>query len=528
MGFAPSDPPRKHGLMPFDDELLKKRQDLIDKGIDPYPYSFERSHTISEVRQRQEELMDKDVTIAGRLVAYRGKGKMIFADIHDFDGRIQLMLRKNEFDETMWEVIRRGLNLGDWIGVSGAVFVTQRGELSVKAMSLTVLAKTVVRVPIQKSKDDQSWNQLADPETLYRERYLHWITDPSVRQTMVARGKIVSAIRNFLDGRGFLEVTTPTIEMNYGGAEARPFETSIHALSNQPAFLRISPELPLKRFIVGGFEKVYTICQNFRNEGIDRSHNPEFSMIEWYEAFVDYDYQMRQFEELVSTVAETVTGSMKVTYSGKEIDFTPPWRRLTLLDGIQETLGIDAGSMDEDALREEFKKRELPLPKPFTWGHAIAELFGEFVEPKIDQPTFICDHPIEISPLTKKKRGDGRLVERFEPMVAGMEIGNAYSELTDPVEQKERFEAQKAMGEDKDGVDNHPMDLDFLKAVGCGMPPTGGVGLGIDRLVMLLTNSHSIRDVIAFPMMRSRDSADSNTETADRNTETAATETETS
>ncbi len=319
--------------------------------------------------------------------------------------------------------------------------------------------------------------------------------------------KIIARVRDFLDGRGFLEVTTPTIERNNGGAEARPFTTQIRALSNQSAYLRISPELPLKRFIVGGFERVYTICQNFRNEGIDRSHNPEFTMLEWYEAFTDYHYQMEQFETLVSTVAEQVTGSMKVEYDGKALDFTPPWRRLTVLDGLKEH-GIDASNLGEDELREEFKKRKLEVPKPFSWGHAIAALFEELVEPTLEQPTFVCDHPVEISPLTKAKRGDDRLVERFEPLVMGMEIGNAYSELTDPVEQRRRLEDQRKMGPDVEGVEHHPIDEDFLKALACGMPPTGGVGLGIDRLVMLLTNCHTIRDVIAFPMMKPRDGGD--------------------
>ena len=491
--------------MPFDEELLRKRQDLLDRGVELYPYSFERSHRLSEVRAQQEVLMAQTVRVAGRLLAYRGKGKLIFADIGDFDGRIQVMLRKNEFDDLTWEVIRHGLDLGDWIGLEGTLFVTQMGELSVEAKSLRILAKVVVRVPISKSKDDKDWHKLADPETLYRERYLHWITDPVPRRAMVARARTIAEIRNFLDGRGFLEVTTPTIEMNYGGAEARPFATTIHALSDHPAFLRISPELPLKRFIVGGFEKVYTICQNFRNEGIDRSHNPEFTMVEWYEAFVDYEHQMRQFEALVATVAERVTGGRKVVYGEREIDFSPPWRRMTILGGLRDVAGIDAAAMDVAALRTEFAQRNIQPPVPFSWGHAVAELFARLVEGTIEQPTFVCDHPVEISPLTKKKRGDDRLVERFEPIVAGMEIGNAYSELTDPVEQRERFEAQRALGADRDGVENHPIDLDFLKAVGCGMPPTGGVGLGVDRLVMLLTDSHSIRDVIAFPLMRSRD-----------------------
>ncbi len=494
--------------MPFDDNLLDKRRDLLERGVSLYPYSFDRSHSLAAVREEQESLLGSDVRVAGRLVAYRGKGKMIFVDIEDFDGRLQLMLRKNEFDETAWSVIRHGLDLGDHIGVSGELFVTKMGELSVAAKTLEVLSKTVVRVPIPKSKDDQTFNQLVDPETLYRERYLHWITDAAARRKMVLRGKIIAAIRRFLDDRDFLEVTTPTIEMNYGGAEARPFETSIHALSDHAAFLRISPELPLKRFIVGGFEKVYTVCQNFRNEGIDRSHNPEFTMLEWYEAYTDYRYQMDQFEALVSTVAEEVCGTTRVPYGDREIDFAPPWRRMTVLEGLLE-IGIDAANLDEAALREECEKRHLAPPKPFTWGHAVAELFGELVEPNIEQPTFVCDHPLEISPLTKRKRGDDRLVERFEPMCMGMEIGNAYSELTDPVEQHERFVDQRALGEDDEGVANHPMDVDFLKAVGCGMPPTGGVGLGVDRIVMLLTDARSIRDVIAFPMMRSKQDSES-------------------
>ncbi len=493
--------------MTFDEELLEKRQQLIESGTNPYPYGFERSHDLTAVRDHQEALLDKEVRLAGRVVAYRGKGKMIFADISDAKGRLQVMFRKNHYDEAGWDVVRRKLDLGDWVGVKGPLFVTKMGELTVEAIEAELLSKTVVRVPIPKSKDDKTFFQLADAETKYRERYLHWITAPEARGILEERAKIIARVRSFLDGRGFLEVTTPTIELNYGGAEARPFTTQIRALSNQSAYLRISPELPLKRFIVGGFERVYTICQNFRNEGIDRSHNPEFTMLEWYEAFTDYHYQMEQFETLVSTVAEQVTGSMKVEYDGKALDFTPPWRRLTVLDGLKEH-GIDASNLGEDELREEFKKRKLEVPKPFSWGHAIAALFEELVEPTLEQPTFVCDHPVEISPLTKSKRGDDRLVERFEPLVMGMELGNAYSELTDPVEQRRRLEDQREMGPDVEGVKHHPIDNDFLKALACGMPPTGGVGLGIDRLVMLLTNCHTIRDVIAFPMMKPRDGGD--------------------
>ncbi len=491
--------------MTVDPELVEKRAELIRSGTNPYPYSFDRSHSLAEVRAQQDALIDREVRVAGRLVAYRGKGKMIFADIADANSRMQVMFRKNHYDEAAWDIVRRKLDVGDWIGITGPVFITKMGELTVEAKSTELLAKTTMRVPIPKSKDEKSFFQLADPETLYRERYLHWITDPSAREIVATRARIIRAIRHFLDERAFLEVTTPTIEMNYGGAEARPFETEIHALSGQRAFLRISPELPLKRFIVGGFEKVYTICQNFRNEGIDRSHNPEFTMLEWYEAFTDYHYQMEQFETLVSTVAEEVTGGMKVVYEGTEIDFTPPWRRLTVLDALKER-GIDAGGMDEAGLRAELTKRGIEVPNPFSWGHAVAALFEELVEHELVQPTFVCDHPVAISPLTKAKRGDDRLVERFEPMVAGMEIGNAYSELTDPIEQRARLEAQRDFGPDDDGVEHHPLDEDFLKALSCGMPPTGGVGLGVDRLVMLLTDQHSIRDVIPFPMMRRQDS----------------------
>ncbi len=308
----------------FDADLLQTRESLLEQGVQLYPYSFERSHTLREVRDRQEDLLESEVAVAGRLTARRVAGKLIFADIHDADGRLQVMLRKNDFDEATWPIIKKTMDLGDHIGVRGEVFVTKMGELSVAAKSFELLSKTVVRVPIQKSKDDQTRFQLSDPETKYRERYLHWITDPASRTAMVTRARTISAVRRFLEERDFLEVTTPTIEMSYGGAEARPFTTTIHALSDQSAYLRISPELPLKRFIVGGFEKVFTICQNFRNEGIDRSHNPEFTMLEWYEAYTDYNYQMGQFETLVAHVAEVVTGSTRVIYEEQEIDFTPP------------------------------------------------------------------------------------------------------------------------------------------------------------------------------------------------------------
>ncbi len=496
--------------MVFHDDLVAKRQQLIEKGIDPYPYSFTTTHTLTQIRQQEQALIEKDVAVAGRLTALRQQGKQVFfADLEDFDNRIQLYLKKANFTDAIWDAILL-LDIGDWVGIQGKVFKTKTGELTIWALQLTVLSKAVVRVPISKEKGEKKFYQVSDEEMLYRQRYLHWITDREARQTMVIRAKIISAIRRFMENREFLEVTTPTLELIYGGASARPFETQVNALSNQKAYLRISPELPLKKFIVGGFPKVFTICQNFRNEGVDRSHNPEFTMMEWYEAFTDYQYQMKQFEDLVSTVVKEIKGDTKFTYQDTALDFTPPWRRLTILDAILEYGKLDVNQLSDAQLAAKIKELdpEFDIPDPFSRGHAIDFLFEHLVEEHLVQPTFIMDHPLAISPLTKKKRGNPELVERFEPFVMRMEIGNAYSELTDPVEQYERLKAQRAYDAHsikQDGVVHHPVDIDFIRAIGLGMPPTGGVGLGIDRLVILLTNQNSIRDVIAFPLLRAED-----------------------
>ena len=492
---------------PFNEELLEKRQNLIDMGVTPYPYEFKTSHKLSEVRENQEALMEKEVSVAGRITALRRQGKKVFfMDIEDFDSRIQLYMKQQTLGEENWKALLE-LNLGDWLGVTGDIFVTRMGELSVNGSDMVVLAKAVVPVPISKSKDGESYYQLSDAEILYRQPYLRWITDKKSRETMVTRSRIISAIRNFMEDREFLEVTTPTIEMLYGGAAAKPFETTINALSNQEAYLRISPELPLKKFIAGGFPKVFTICQNFRNEGIDRSHNPEFTMMEWYEALTDYNYQMEQFETLVSSVVKKVKGDTKITYQGTELEFAAPWDRLTMIGAIKKFADIDVEAMSEEELRAKVKEidKDGKMKQDFSWGHGVNFLFEELCEEKIVQPTFIMDHPMEISPLTKVKRGNPKLVERFEPFVVGMEIGNAYSELTDPVEQFARFTEQRKFDElsmEQEGTVHHPIDMDFINAISMGMPPTGGVGLGIDRLVILLTDQPSIRDVIAFPMMR--------------------------
>lgn len=490
----------------FDKSLLEKRETLINDGVSIYPYSFADSIKIGSVvaKGSPEEGDETEVTIAGRITSIRSMGKSIFMDIKDSSGKIQVYLGKKNHEET-WDHI--GLvDIGDILGVTGIVFTTRMGELTVRASSWKFLAKAVVPIPFGKEDADGKVHYRSnDPETKYRERYLNWTIDDDERNRMYTRSKIISFIRRSMEDAGFLEVATPTIEFVYGGAEARPFETSIWALGRKEAFLRISPELYLKRYIVGGFDKVFSICQNFRNEGIDASHNPEFTMIEWYEAFTDYNDQMERFENLVSGVCQNVCGSTKIAYQGKEIDFAPPWRRLTVLDALKEYADIDASSMDISELKAVMDKHEIEYDNDIPWGFAVAELFEELCESKLIQPTFIIDHPIEISPLTKVKRGDSRLVERFEPYVNGMEIGNAYSELTDPVDQLERLTSQRNSNDANDEEQNyedHPVDADFVKAIGCGMPPTGGVGLGIDRIVMLLTDSSSIRDIIPFPMIK--------------------------
>ena len=486
--------------MIFNETRMNKRNILIEKGINPYPYSFEVTHEITSI----DDTIKEKVSIAGRIVAKRKHGGAIFLDLEDFTGKIQLYAKKDNLNENDFELLNM-LDLGDLIGVKGNVFRTQKGELTVSIVEFTILSKTVVHVPIGKKTDEKEYYNPSDPEIKYRKRYIDWITNRESRNRIVMRSKIISSIRKIMDKRGFLEVDTPTIEMVYGGAEARPFEVYIWALGNQKAYLRISPELYLKRYLVGGFPKVYTICKNFRNEGIDRSHNPEFTMMEWYEAYTDYEYQMKQFETLVAEVALEVLGTTRIVYQGTTIDLTPPWKRLTVVEAIKEYCGIDIDKMSDEEIKEFCSENNIELPEKYSRGLAIMEIFETFVEDKLIQPVFIMDHPKEISPLTKVKRGNPAFVERFEPYIYGMEIGNAYSELTDPLEQFERFKEQQnnrqKTGTDGDIV-HHPMDIDFIEALSCGMPPTGGVGLGIDRLIMLLSDAPSIRDVIPFPMIK--------------------------
>jgi len=490
----------------FNDVMLGKRDQLINMGVDPYPYVYDDPQLISSIAVNKENL-DVDssnnyVTLVGRIWARRDMGKSIFIDLRDNSGQIQLFISSKNLNDEHWNIISL-LDLGDMIGIKGGLFYTKTEELSVKVKELTLLTKSVVPLPIGKEKDDEVFSRMSGSEERYKQPHIHWLLNKESRERILKRSEIISAVRRSMESEGFLEVSTPTIESVYGGAEARPFETQIWALGRKKAYLRISPELYLKRYVVAGFNKVFSICQNFRNEGIDLSHNPEFTMIEWYEVFTDYKRQMERFESLVSNMAVEACGTNKINYQGVELDFSPPWRRLTVVDAIKENLDIDVNEMNVEDLKKELIEREITFDDSITWGVAVVELFEETCEESLIQPTFIIDHPVDISPLTKNKRGDNRLVERFEPYIFGMEVGNAYSELTDPVEQLNRLDAQRDITrEDDDEFDTHPVDSDFIRTIGYGMPPTGGVGLGIDRIIMLLTDAKSIRDIIPFPMTK--------------------------
>lgn len=487
----------------FDDVLLQKREELMQLGIKPYPYSYNRSHLICEIIDNEVSLIisQTDCQIVGRVVAIRVMGRSVFFDIQDETARIQVYSNKNDFSDSMWKVISKLTDIGDFVGLSGFVFKTKMGELSLHNNDFSILCKSVVRIPYGKSTEEQEFNQVADSEIKYRERYIFWQINQEARAKIEKRFKIIKLVRNWMENEGFLEVTTPTIEMVYGGAEARPFQTNIWALNNQTAFLRISPELYLKRFIAAGFPKVFSICQNFRNEGIDKSHNPEFTMMEWYEAGTDYIRQMERFEQLVSYLSMELFGTTQISYQGTTINLSVPWQRLSMVDAIKKFVGIDVMEMDSSNIEKFLSEQGVEFTRGQSKGLLVSLLFEEMCEKELIQPTFIIDHPVEISPLTKSKRGVDGFVERFEPFINCMEVGNAYSELTDPVEQYDRLVKQRDRNDEED-YENHPVDMDFIKAVGVGLPPTGGVGIGIDRIIMLLTDSATIRDIIPFPMMK--------------------------
>ena len=478
-----------------------KAERLRAKGADPYPHGFDPTHRSAELLERWADMQpgesdDGVLRVAGRLMSRRLMGKSAFAHLQDDAGQIQIYARRDVLGEELFEDFKSLYDIGDIVGAEGTAFRSRMGELTVQATRLTMLSKALRPLP-------EKFHGLTDVETRYRQRYLDLIMNREVRETMEARSRAVQGVREFLNGRGFLEVETPILQPVYGGAAARPFVTRHHAL-DEDLYLRISNELYLKRLIVGGIERVYEFSKDFRNEGIDRSHNPEFTMLEAYQAYADYEEMMELAEGMASHAVEAAVGSLKVSRGGAELDFTPPWRRLTMMECIQEAAGVDALQLDADGLRRELKSRGAEVPEHAdSWGLLAAELFEAVAERNLIQPTIVYDYPLETSPLAKKKRGDARFVERFEAFAGGMELGNAYSELNDPDDQRARLEQQarrRALGDEE----SHPLDEDFILALEYGMPPTGGLGVGIDRLAMLATGCESIRDVIFFPQMRTQ------------------------
>lgn len=482
---------------PLRAEKRRKLTELRGKGINPFPYKFERNANLAQLKaefqglQNGEKKEESKFRVAGRLMTLRAMGKASFFNIQDQSGSMQVYFRNEELTETERTAFNL-IDLGDIVGLEGFVFRTQRGELSLHCTKFEILTKTLEPLP-------EKFHGIADVEIKYRHRHLDLISDADSRKVFETRSKIVREIRTWMENEGFMEVETPVLQPVYGGASAHPFDTHHRAL-DMKLYLKISPELYLKRLIVGGFEKVFEISRNFRNEGIDRTHNPEFTMMEWYEAYTDYNDQMTRFENLVATVAEKVTGSMKVTFQGTEIDFTPPWRRLTVYDGCRQYGKIDPENASLDELFQACRKYGVDIEKPLSRGEMVMKIFEATAEKECIQPTIVMDHPIEISPLTKVHRSNPALVERFEPFVVGMELGNSYSELNDPEEQYNRLKEQEAKRSSDEEA--HPMDDDFILAIDAGMPPTGGVGIGIERLVMVLTDRPSIRDILLFPTMK--------------------------
>lgn len=481
---------------------------IIELGIDPYPAaSFEVNATSKDILDNYErdKLNYKSIRIAGRIMSRRVMGNASFIELQDATGRIQAYLKRDDLcpgeDKTLYNtVFKKLLDIGDFIGIEGFVFTTQTGEISIHAQQLTLLAKSLRPLPIVKSADGKVFDAVTDPEFRYRQRYVDLVVNPQVKETFVKVSKVKTAIRDFLNERGALEVDTPVLQSIPGGAAAKPFITHHNAL-DIPLYLRIANELYLKRLIVGGFDWVYEFSRNFRNEGMDRTHNPEFTVLEFYVAYKDYQWMMEITEQLFEHVSVVTNGQTTLKVGENEIDFAAPYKRVSIYEAIKEHTGFDVSGMGETELREVCSKLGIATDETMGKGKLIDEIFGEKCEHHYIQPTFITDYPIEMSPLTKKHRNKEGLVERFELMINGKELANAYSELNDPIDQRARFEDQVKLMERGDDEAMF-IDYDFLRALEYGMPPTAGVGIGIDRLAMLMTNSHSIQDVLFFPQMR--------------------------
>jgi lysyl-tRNA synthetase class 2 len=488
----------------------EKLQQLEAAGINPYPAPlYPITHYSQDIKKNySEETKDQftAVCVAGRIMSVNDKGKVMFVKVQDDQGIFQLYIKRDEIcpgdDKTYWDVItKNGMDLGDIIGATGYVFITKTGETSLHANTVTLLAKSLKPLPVVKRDEDgHVFDAVTDPEFRYRQRYADLIINPDVKDTFVKRTTLMTTIRTFLNSRGALEVDTPVLQAIPGGAAARPFITHHNAL-DVPFYLRIANELYLKRLIVGGFDWVYEFSRNFRNEGMDRTHNPEFTVLEWYTAYKDYFWMMEITEQLFEKIAMTLHGTTEVKVGDTTINFKAPYRRVSIMEAIQENTGIDISGKDEAGLREVCKQLHIDVPPTIGKGKLIDEIFGATSESKYIQPTFIIDYPVEMSPLTKKHRSKEGLVERFELMVNGKELANAYSELNDPIDQRKRFEDQLALMERGDDEAMF-IDHDFLRALEYGMPPTSGIGIGIDRLCMMMLNQPSIQDVLFFPQMR--------------------------
>jgi len=485
----------------------KKLEDLINLGINPYPAdTYEVNTTSSEIHTRFSEDPDRfqAVSLAGRIMKQRIMGAVSFYELQDAYGKIQIYVKRDEIcpgeDKTAYNGVFKKLDIGDIIGVKGYVFVTQMGEISIHVKEFTLLCKSIRPLPIVKEKDGEVYDAFRDPEQRYRQRYLDLIVNPEIKETFIKRTLLVNTMRQFLNEKGYLEVETPILQPLYGGAAARPFKT-YHNKLDTTLYLRIANELYLKRLIVGGFDGVYEFSKDFRNEGMDRFHNPEFTQMELYVAYKDYEWMMNLVEEMVETVALALHGTTQVQVGDNLIDFKRPWKRYTMYEAIQHFTGVDISEMNETEMAAFAKKVGVPVDSTMGKGKLIDEIFGETCEAQLIQPTFIYDYPLETSPLTKKHRTKPHLTERFEAVCNGKEICNAYSELNDPIDQRKRFEDQLELGKRGD-TESMVLDEDFLRALEFGMPPTAGLGIGIDRLSMIMTNSHSIQDVLFFPQMR--------------------------
>lgn len=491
-------------------EIIRRNclTELSEIGINAYPAAaFDVNATTTEILTQFEadQTLFQNISIAGRIMNRRIMGAASFVELQDAVGRIQLYFKRDDIcpteDKTMYNnVFKKQLDLGDIIGIKGFVFITQMGEITIHVKEFIILSKTLRPLPIVREKEDKVWDAFTDPEQRYRMRYLDLIVNPEVKETFIKRTKLVNTMREFLNEKGYLEVETPILQPIYGGAAARPFKTH-HNTLDMPLYLRIANELYLKRLIVGGFDGVYEFSKDFRNEGMDRFHNPEFTQMELYVAYKDYFWMMETVEEMVERVAIALTGTTQIQVGENLIDFKRPWKRFTMFEAIEHYTGIDISNMNEAELRETALKLNVPIDDSMGKGKLIDEIFGENCESKLIQPTFIYDYPIEMSPLAKKHRSKEGLVERFEAVCNAKEICNAYSELNDPVDQRERFESQLELGKRGD-EESMVLDEDFLRALEYGMPPTSGLGIGIDRLAMIMTNSHSIQDVLFFPQMR--------------------------